>query len=195
MIGQIIFTLIAFILFVYIFLIKLIKKNDTTYLIILAMQATGILLNLIRISFEKLNGVFFTFLLYCLCIIIPIAICILEHKKINVSEILRIVIAQLYIFVNKPKKAKKVLLDLVHKYKNSYIGHKKLAQIYEKEGGLRRAIEKYVYALDIRKNDYESYYNISVLLNKLGRKEDAIEMLRNLLKYRPNTYEASMLLR
>lgn len=55
MIGQIAFTVIAFVLFVYILLLKMIKKNDTTYLIILAIQAIGILLNLIRISFGILE--------------------------------------------------------------------------------------------------------------------------------------------
>jgi len=55
MIGQIAFTVIAFVLFVYILLLKMIKKNDTTYLIILAIQAIGILLNLIRISFGVLE--------------------------------------------------------------------------------------------------------------------------------------------
>ena len=55
MIGQIAFTVMAFVLFVYILLLKMIKKNDTTYLIILAIQAIGILLNLIRISFGVLE--------------------------------------------------------------------------------------------------------------------------------------------
>ncbi len=55
MIGKIIFTVVAFVLFVYILLLKMIRKNDTTYLIILGIQAIGILLNLIKISFDILN--------------------------------------------------------------------------------------------------------------------------------------------
>lgn len=55
MIGKIVFTVITFILFIYIFLLKLIKKNDTTYINILAIQAFGILLNLLKISFEIFN--------------------------------------------------------------------------------------------------------------------------------------------
>ena len=55
MIGKIIFTLASFVLFIYILLLKMIKKNDTTYLIILGIQALGILLNLIKISFNVLN--------------------------------------------------------------------------------------------------------------------------------------------
>lgn len=55
MIGKIIFTSASFVLFIYILLQKMIKKNDTTYLIILGIQAIGILLNLIKISFNVLN--------------------------------------------------------------------------------------------------------------------------------------------
>ena len=55
MIGKIIFTLASFVLFIYILLQKMIKKKDTTYLIILGIQAIGILLNLIKISFNVLN--------------------------------------------------------------------------------------------------------------------------------------------
>lgn len=194
MIAEICFTLIAFVLFVYILLLKMIKKNDTTYLIILGIQAVGILLNLIRIYFDILNGVIYTILLYILCVIIPIAVFILEAKQINVSEMLRVSIAQVHILCKNPKKAKKVLIELVSKYKESYIGHKMLAHIYEKEGGMRKAIDEYVQVLDIRKNDHISYYKISVLLNDLGKKEEAAEMLRTLLKNRPQKYEASKML-
>ena len=67
----------------------------------------------------------------------------------------------------------------------NYTGHKMLAEIYEKEGGIRKAIDEYVHILDIRKNDYNTYYKISMLLNDLGKKEEAIEMLQTILKTRP----------
>ena len=194
MIGQIAFTVTAFILFISILVLKLIKKNDTTYLTILGIQAMGILLNLIRISFNHLTGMTFTIILYILCIIIPIGVLILEIKKINISEILRVLMARLCLFLKKTKKAKGILIELVRKYHNSYMGHKMLAHIYEEEGGMRKAIDEYVQVLEIRKNDYKSYYEISVLLNELGQKEEAIEMLNTLLKNRPQTCEASSLL-
>lgn len=108
---------------------------------------------------------------------------------------LRITIAEIHLLLNNTKKAKKILIDLVSKYKESYIGHKMLAHIYEKEGGMRKAIDEYVQVLDIKKNDYNSYYRISVLLNDLGKKEEAIDMLKTLLKNRPQIYEASKMLR
>ena len=88
-----------------------------------------------------------------------------------------------------------MLIDLVSKYNNSYLGHRMLAHIFEKEGGLRKAIDEYVQVLDIKKNDYESYYRISILLNELGKKDEATEMLKTLLKNKPQMYEASKMLR
>lgn len=119
----------------------------------------------------------------------------LEAKGINVSEILRILMAQNYLWLNNPKKAKRILIDLVSKYKDSYLGHKLLARIYEQEGGMRKAIDEYVQVLDIKKNDTNSYYKISMLLKDLGRNDEAVEMLRTLLKTKPDMYEASKLLR
>ncbi len=191
MIGQIIFTVIAFVLFIYTVLFKIIRKNDTTYLIILGLQAIGILLNFINITFDIFSGVLITIILYLLCIIVPIAVFLLEIKKINISEILRIIMAKTYILLKKSNKAKRILLDLVSKYKESYIGHKMLAQIYEEEGSKQKAINEYTQVLDIKNSDYLSYYKISVLLNELGKKNEAIRMLRLILKNRPQTLEAA----
>ena len=85
-------------------------------------------------------------------------------------------------FFGKTKKAKEVLLRLVSKYDKSYSAHKMLAEIYEKEGGMRKSIDEYLKVLDIKGDDYKSYFKISKLLNDLGKKDEAIEMLRNTSK-------------
>ena len=69
-----------------------------------------------------------------------------------------------------------------------------LAEIYEKEGGMRKAIDEYVKAIEIKRSDYDSYYKISELLNNLSQKDEAITMLNNLLKIKPDYYKASRLL-
>lgn len=195
MIYQIIFTITAFILFLYILFFKLVRKNDTTYLLILALQAFGILLNLLKINFNILNRTYGIIILYLLCIVIPLLVFILENKGINVSEIIMISNSQIYLWFNKTKKAKRILISLVTKYKNSYWGHKKLAYIYEKEGGMRKAIDEYVKVLDIKKDDYKSYYKISSLLNDLGQIDEAEEMLCTLSKSKPEIYDATKMLR
>jgi tetratricopeptide (TPR) repeat protein len=92
------------------------------------------------------------------------------------------------------KGAKSILSKMVAKYPDSYYGHKLLAVIYEKEGGMRKAIDEYVVAVDLKKSDYNSYYKISELLKDLGKKDEAIEMLEKLVRNKPDMYEASCLL-
>ncbi len=194
MIEKIIFTTLSFLLFAYVFLFKLIKKNDTMYISILILQAIGILINLLQLLFDILLGTFMNIILYVLCIMLPLLVFILETRNINVSELIHISLAKINIIKGNSKKAKENLISLVKKYKNSYLGHKMLAEIYEQEGGMRKAIDEYVKVLDIRGNDYNSYYKISVLLNNLGKKDEAIEMLKNLIKKKPDMYEATSLL-
>ena len=81
----------------------------------------------------------------------------------NFSEIISIVRAHIYFKLGNNKKAKEVLVELVNKYENTYLGHKLLAECYEKEGGMRRAIDEYVTAVDINKKDYKSYFKIADL--------------------------------
>ena len=90
MIEKIILTVTSFVLFVYILLFKMIKKNDTTYLTILVLQAIGILINLLQITLNVLKIMPFNILIYLLCIIIPILVFILEFKNINISEFITI---------------------------------------------------------------------------------------------------------
>ena len=194
MIEKIILTVTSFVLFVYILLFKMIKKNDTTYLTILVLQAIGILINLLQITLNVLKIMPFNILIYLLCIIIPILVFILEFKNINISELITIFVARIHILFKKEKKAKDVLISTLEKYRNSYRGHKMLAQLYEKEGGMRKAIDEYVKAVDINNKDYNSYYRISILLKELGKKDESIEMLNNLLSVKPDMYEATEML-
>ena len=194
MLEKILITLVSFILFIYIFFFKMIKKNDTNYIIILVIQAIGILINFIQIIFGVLNSVFFKAIIYIFSIIVPILVFLLEYKNINVSEMMHVCICKIYINLGKDKKAKENLILLSTKYPYSYYAHKMLAEIYEKEGGMRKAIEEYVKTLEIKRNDYKSYYRISLLLKDLGRNKQAIQMLNNLLKVKPEHYAATQML-
>lgn len=194
MVEKILVTLISFILFTYIFFFKMFKKNDTNYIIILAIQAVGILINFIQIIFKVLNTTFWNTLIYLFGIVLPVLIFALEYKNINVSEIMHVCAYKIYMLLGNYKKAKETLINLATKYPQSYYAHKFLAQMYEKEGGMRKAIEEYVKTLEIKRDDYKSYYRISLLLKDLGRNKQAIQMLSNLLKVKPEHYEASKLL-
>ena len=190
---KIIFNVLAFSLFILIFF-KMIKKNDTNYVIILCMQALGIAINFIEIIFSLDIGLFAKCVMYALSVIIPLIIIYLEHKNINFSEIIYISKAKILLMMKDTKLAKQILIKLVTKYPESYLGHKMLAEIYEKEGGMRKAIDEYVQVIDINKKDYNSYYKISYLLNDLGKKQEASQMLVELLRRKPDMLDATMLL-
>ena len=137
---QLIFTIFAFGLFVYIFF-KMIQKNDTNYIGILVMQAIGIALNFISVLIKEELSAFFVVLKYIIGIIIPIAVIIVEKRGIPLIQILNVAKAKIYLKLGNNKKAKEQLINLVTKYPENYIGHKMLAEIYELEGGMRKAID------------------------------------------------------
>lgn len=195
MIEKILFSLISLLLFLYIFAFKMIKKNDTTYLAILVAQAIGILMNFIKIIFNIFIGTISKIIIYFLCLILPLVVLILENKGINFSELIYISVSKILLLSGRRKRAKEILMNLVSKYDKSYMGHKMLAEIYEKEGGMRKAIDEYVKVLDIKGNDYKSYFKISKLLKDLKKDKEAIEMLNILVKKKPELYEASKMLR
>lgn len=193
LIEKIIFNVLAFSLFTFMFF-QMIKKNDTNYVVVLCMQALGIAINFIEIIFTLHINAFIKVLIYLLSIVIPAIILFLEHRNINLSEIIYILLAKFSLLIKNNKKAKDFLIKLVTKYPESYFGHKMLAEIYEKEGGMRKAIDEYVQVIDINKKDYNSYYKISYLLNDLGKKTEASQMLETLLRNKPEMLEATLLL-
>ncbi len=132
-------------------------------------------------------------IMYISAIVLPIVLLIMEKNGHNFSEILSKWKSKFFLAIKDTKGAKDELINLVSKYPDSYIGHKMLAEIYEKEGGMRKAIDEYVKAIDCKKNDYDSYYKVAYLLFELGQKDKSETMLRNLLQKKPDYTEASIL--
>ena len=192
-VERIIFNVLAFTLFIFMFA-KMISKNDTNYIAIIALQALGIAVSFIETFFGQTLWIGIKILTYILSIFLPILILYLDSKNINLVEQMYAIIAKILFHLGNRKKAKQILVDIVTKYPESYKGHKYLAELYEREGGMRRAIDEYVKAIDIQKNDYNSYYKIAELLNGLSQKEQAVTMLNNLLRIKPDYYGASNLL-
>lgn len=192
-IEQLIFIVISFAIFVYMFF-RMIRHNDTTYVVVLVLEFIGIAINFAEVLFKvKLNIVFILFK-YLLAVMLPIGILVLEKRNLTLFEMVHIQKAKLYLLLKDNKKAKQALIDLLEKNSRSYKAHRMLAEIYELEGGMRKAIDEYVQAIDLNKKDYDSYYKISFLLNELDKKEDAKVMLQNLLSKKPEYLKATMLL-
>lgn len=193
-IEQLIFITIAFALFVYTFY-QLIKKNDTGYVPILAIQALGIGIKFVEVCFGvKEYNIFIEIIIYALSIILPVVLYIADKLNKNFMETIYSIIARIYLVFGNTKGAKLLLIKLVTKYPKSYIGHKLLAQIYEKEGGQRKAVDEYARVIEINKQDYDSYYKIATLLTDLDKKDEAENMLTNLLSKKPDYIEASIAL-
>ena len=182
MVGeQFIFTFISFVIFVYMFF-RMIQHNDTTYVIILVLEAMGIALNFLEVLFGIELNIIFIIIKYILAILLPISIIIIEKRNTMLFEIIYIKKAKIYLSLGDNKKAKQALIELIEKNVNSYKAHKMLAEIYEQEGGMRKSIDEYVQAIDLNKKDYASYYKVAELLNNLGKKDEASEMLFSLLQ-------------
>ena len=192
-VEQLIFNILAFALFVIIFY-KMISNNDTSYVGLLIIQAIGILINFMEVLLGIKIHFLFKIIAYVFSIILPILIIILEKQSLRLMEIINLGKAKFFLALDQEKLAKSALIKLATKYPNSYYAHKLLAEIYEKEGGIRKAIDEYVQVIDIRKNDYDSYYKIADLLNQSSKKQEASEMLYNLLDKKPEYKQATILL-
>ena len=172
----------------------MIRKNDTSYVVILILQAIGIACNFMEVLLTIKANIFTMIIKYLFSIIIPIIVIILTKKNIPLMEVENVVLAKFWLLFGNRKIAKQCLINLVTKYPENYQGHKILAEIYESEGGMRKAIDEYVQAIDSNKKDYDSYYKVAELLNQLDKKDEAAEMLFNLLQKKPEYYNATILL-
>jgi hypothetical protein len=174
---------------------KIIRRSDSNYIVLLVIQAIGIAICFIEVKIGVHANWIFTIIRYLLSIVLPLAIIFCEIKGIVFTEILIIIGSKVLMACERNKEAKQLLTKFLAKYNDSYYGHKLLAEIYEKEGGMRKAIDEYVMALDIKGDDHESYFKIANLLKELGKKDESIQMLQTLVKSRPDSLDASMLLR
>ena len=192
-IEQFIFVVFSFAIFVYMFF-KMIKNNDTSYVVILILEALGIALNFAEVLLNIQLNMLMSILKYIFFIILPLIIIIMEMRDYNLIELINLTKARFYLMIGNDKKAKQALINLVTKRPECYQAHLLLAQVYEKEGGMRKAIDEYVQSVDLNKKDYDSYYKVTELLSNLDRKEEASEMLVNLLDKKPDMLQASLLL-
>ncbi len=136
-------------------------------------------------------GIFAKILVYIFAIILPLIIIIYEIVTgKNYSESLVITIANYFLKKGNSKKAKEILIRNIRKNPKSYIMHKKLGEIYEKEGGIRRAIYEYLTVIEINKVEYETMLKIISLLEVLDQKEEAIELLDRLITLQKGYPEA-----
>lgn len=127
-------------------------------------------------------------------IIAPLVIFILHICGVEIDEYFLMFDKNLYLMMGKNRKAKDRLNSYIKNNPKSYIAHREIAQLYEKEGGVRKAIEEYVKSIEINRKDYKSLYSITKLLEYLDKKDEAIELLKHLLEIKDDYIEAYILL-
>ena len=193
MLEQLLFLIMSVAIFGILFY-KMIKKNETGYIFVLAICALGIIIDGIGIFFNFKSNMFFKIITYLISIIIPGVILVFEKKNIDIINFIKFWQVKMYLAAGDTKKAKEILLAIIEKNPKNYNAHKLLAEMYEKEGGIRKAIDEFVMCIEIDKKDYNSYYKIALLLNELEKKDEAIEMLHSLLDKKPDYQEATITL-
>ena len=194
MLEKIIFNVLALALFTITFL-KLIRKNDTSYIYVLALEFVGLAINFIELFFSIKLSIILKIIIYIFSIIITgIMIWIEKVKKIDFPELFNVTIAQILSAFGKQEQAKKMIMDFLNKNPNSYIAHKWLAEFYEKEGNYDAAISEYMRVTDIKRNDFVSTYKLCEVLNKNKQNQEAINLLEEILKQKPEYEKASNLL-
>ncbi len=169
--------------------IKYIKKNNNYYIYILAIEFVGIAIDLIMIFFGKKISAFIYTIIYILSVIIPIIVMYLENKKIYIGEIIGLIKIKL-----NDNREKEILINIIEKYPNSYLAHKKLAIYYEKNKETEKAEDEYYKTIELKTNDYNAYCELSNILVENNKIEDATNILEELLKIKPDCYNASMIL-
>ena len=194
MFEKMLFNLLAFTLFILMFF-KLVRKNDTSYVYLLALQFIGIAINFIELIIGKSFGLFTKLIMYLLSVFIPIFFIWLEHtKKIDFAEVFYAIIEKVSLLMGKEEIAKKYLLQLTEKYPNSCEGHKMLAELYEKTEKYELALEEYEKVYDLNHNYKNIYLKIGKLYGNVGRENEAIKIFSDILKKKPDYYEASIIL-
>ena len=101
----------------------MIKENETSYVILLILQAFGILLNFIEIISKVQLNMIFAIIKYALAILLPVVIIAFEKNKIPYVEIVDIIKAKIFLKLGDNKNAKQALIHLVTKYPENYKGH------------------------------------------------------------------------
>lgn len=193
MLERILFNVIALGLFLFLFF-RMIQKNDTNYIYILALQALGIAIGFFALIINVKIPIIVLILTYIFSIILPIIIILIERKGITLTEVIYISIYKMYSKLGLEDKAKNIILKLVEKDKYSFYGHKLLAEVYEKEGNLEIATEEYIRASNIKPNEDKIQYKIAELFNKTGKQNGAVKILQELLRKKPEWQEATLLL-
>lgn len=194
MLEKLLFNLIAVSLFIIIFF-TMARKNNTTYISLLVIEAIGISINFLEINFNMFTEIPYKIIEYIFAIILPIIVLMLERKNIiTYSEIVALLLNRYYTIIKDEEKNRRMLLKIINKAPNSILAHKLLAISYEKEGKNENAIDEYLRVIDLKADDTKTYFKLANLYEITNKDDKSIELLNGLLYQKPDCYKASLML-
>ena len=194
MLEKLLFNLIAVSLFIIIFF-TMARKNNTTYISLLVIEAIGISINFLEINFNMFTEIPYKIIEYIFAIILPIIVLMLERKNIiTYSEIVALLLNRYYTIIKAEEKNRRMLLKIINKAPNSILAHKLLAISYEKEGKNENAIDEYLRVIDLKADDTKTYFKLANLYEITNKDDKSIELLNGLLYQKPDCYKASLML-
>ena len=184
-VEQLIFTFVSFLIFVYMFF-RMIRRNDTSYVTILVLEAIGIALNFIDVLFTVDLNILFVILKYILSVILPLSVRIVEKSNITLFETINLKKAQIYLFFENTKKAKEILLNVIVKNNNSYY---KVAELLDNLDKKDEASEMLFNLLEKKPDTYKASELLGEILMDKQMYKEAVAVYQDALKYNPLSYD------
>lgn len=168
-------------------------KQNKYKLIMLVIQIITTYLTYATINFKIINNDVISIIISVFGMLPNTIYYLLKIFKINIDDYFMVAEVNIYKSLNKRKKAKDFLNKYIEKKPKSNLAHREIAGIYEKEGGLRKAIDEYLKAIELNNYDYKSLYSCVKLLGELDKKEEAQELIEYLISIKPDYADAYIL--
>ena len=192
MIELIIVLIIVLILFVFI-LLEFIKKRTKKNLIILIFDIIFILAYLIHYLVHKEHSNILRVFVSIFSLILPIINLIIDKLEYSYKEAFTLLLVEILLFLGNNRLAKKIIYNFLKTKPHSFPLHKKLGDIFKKEGGLRKALNEYIIAINL-KQDLPMYLEVTNMFYELGNIEEARDGLIYILNKEPDFLEGHMFL-
>ena len=171
MVEVIVFLILSLILLVFLIISYLKKKNKKLIISLIISLLSNLVFLIYFIIQKELNNIF-RILFITFSLFIPLVNILLVGKEYSFKEAITLFIVNLLLFFKNSKLAKKVIINFLKNKPHSFQLRKKLGNIFKKEGGIRKALNEYIIAINL-KQDSKLYLEVAHIFYDLGNIEDA----------------------
>ncbi len=192
MIVLITFLIISIAIYTYL-LILTIKDNKRNNIAVLVLSALLIFAYLINFIIKEENTFIISFLFTIFSVLMPVTTIILHNLELNLKEASILFLVEFSLFFNNSRFAKFIISKFLENKPHSYPLHKKLGDIYLNEGGVRKALNEYIVAINLKQDTY-LYLEVAKIFYDLDNKDEAKEALNFILSKKPDFLEGHIFL-